>query len=124
MKVLSARKDFTLDGLRDAAFDSYQTWFEKPIPALIKAWDDAPASNPLKTKLADQIAMLRTWDLRWGASSIPTSLAVFWGSEVQRAGGRGNGGAANAAPDVMLQALATVSDRLTADFGTWKTPWG
>jgi acyl-homoserine lactone acylase PvdQ len=23
-----------------------------------------------------------------------------------------------------LQALATVSDKLTADFGTWKTPWG
>ena len=24
----------------------------------------------------------------------------------------------------MLQALAAASDRLTADFGTWKTPWG
>jgi acyl-homoserine-lactone acylase len=24
----------------------------------------------------------------------------------------------------MLQALADVSDRLTTDFGTWKTPWG
>ena len=24
----------------------------------------------------------------------------------------------------MLQALAAASDKLTADFGTWKTPWG
>ena len=24
----------------------------------------------------------------------------------------------------MLEVLATVSDRLTADFGSWKTPWG
>ena len=24
----------------------------------------------------------------------------------------------------MLQALATASDKLTSDFGTWKTPWG
>ena len=27
-------------------------------------------------------------------------------------------------PDQLLQALTRVSDRLTADFGTWKTPWG
>ena len=26
--------------------------------------------------------------------------------------------------DQMLQALATASDKLTSDFGTWKTPWG
>ena len=123
VRVLENRKDFTLDGLRNAAFDSYQTWFEKPIPALIKAWDQAPATDSLKTKLAEQIAMLRTWDLRWSATSIPTSLAVFWGSQVQRAG-RGGGGVANASPDQMLQALSAASDKLTADFGTWKTPWG
>ena len=27
-------------------------------------------------------------------------------------------------PQQQLQALAAASDRLTADFGTWKTPWG
>ena len=42
------KKDFTLDSLIAAAYDSYLTWFEKPLPALIKAWDEAPASNPLK----------------------------------------------------------------------------
>jgi acyl-homoserine lactone acylase PvdQ len=26
--------------------------------------------------------------------------------------------------DVLLTALATASDKLTADFGTWRTPWG
>jgi acyl-homoserine lactone acylase PvdQ len=52
IRVLENKKDFTLDRLVDAAYDSYLTWFEKPIPALIKAWDQAPASNPLKAKLA------------------------------------------------------------------------
>ena len=28
------------------------------------------------------------------------------------------------APELLLKALDTASDRLTADFGTWKTPWG
>jgi acyl-homoserine-lactone acylase len=125
VRVLQNRKDFILDGLRDAAFDSYQTWFEKPIPALIKAWDAAPASDTLKTRVAEQIAMLRNWDLRWSAMSVPTSLAIYWAQALQRAGGRGRGNAAEtAAPAQMLQALASASDRLTADFGSWKTPWG
>jgi acyl-homoserine lactone acylase PvdQ len=141
IRVLQNKKDFTLDGLIAAAYDSYQPWFEKPIPQLIKAWDAAPATDPLKAKLAEQIATLRAWDLRWSATSVPTSLAVFWGSEIQRtAGGRRGGGSgpstssgqgptvdnplANATPDQLLQALAAACDKLTADFGTWKTPWG
>jgi acyl-homoserine lactone acylase PvdQ len=27
-------------------------------------------------------------------------------------------------PEQLLQALATASDKLQADFGSWKTPWG
>ena len=32
--------------------------------------------------------------------------------------------ATKAAPDQLLQALAVASDKLKADFGSWKTPWG
>jgi len=113
IRVLRNRRDFTLASLIAAAFDSYLTWFEKPIPALIQAWDQTPASNPLKAKTAEQVAMLRQWDLRWGVDSIPTSLAIFWAEEVERRRG-----------DDVLQSLAAASGRLTADFGTWKTPWG
>src|SRR6266487_1454257 len=52
IKVLQDKKDFTLDSLVATAYDSYLTWFEKPIPALIKAWDATSASNPLKAKTA------------------------------------------------------------------------
>jgi len=133
IRVLQNKKDFTLAGLMSAAYDSYLPAFEKMMPALIKAWDDAPSSNPLKAKLADQIALLRSWDYRWGMTSIPTSLAEYWGQDVSRrvgADARKAGMAADdfvgngAAPDQLLQALAAASDKLTADFGTWKTPWG
>jgi acyl-homoserine lactone acylase PvdQ len=113
VRVLENKKDFTLDSLIAAAYDSYLTYFEKPMPALIKAWDDAPDSNPLKARLADRIAVLRKWDLRWATDSVATSLAVFWGEETRR----------NRAADP-LQALDAASTRLTNDFGTWKTPWG
>ncbi len=133
IRVLQNKKDFTLDGLIGAAYDSYQTWFEKPIPALIKAWDETPAANPLKAKVSEQIALLRPWDLRWSAASIPTSLAVSWGEDIQRSVGgaaRSAGMSADeyigskATPEQLLQSLANASDKLTADFGTWKTPWG
>ena len=132
IRVLENTKDFTLDSLIAAAFDSYLTWFEKPIPALIKAWDAAPASDPLKAKVADQIGLLRAWDLRWSAASVPTSLAVFWGDDVRRrvgGNGRRGGGSADdpigtAPAEQLLQSLAAASDRLAADFGSWKTPWG
>jgi acyl-homoserine-lactone acylase len=130
LKVLPARKDFTLQTLIDAAYDSYLPAFERMIPPLLKAYDDAPASNPLKAKLADQIAALRGWDYRWSVSSIPTSLAVFYGEDLgRRTSGRGRGGAAPSAPtepsaDQQLQSLAAASDKLVADFGKWNTPWG
>ena len=88
VRVLQDKKDFTLDSLIAAAYDSYLPWFEKPIPALIKAWDQTPASDPLKAKTAEQIALLRAWDLRWSATSVPTSLAIFWGDDIQRKVGR------------------------------------
>jgi acyl-homoserine lactone acylase PvdQ len=133
VRVLKDKKDFTVDSLIAAAYDSYLPWFEKPIPALVKAWDAAPTSDPLKAKLADQIALLRAWDYRWDVTSVPTSLAVFWGEDIRRhtAGDARKAGISveeyigtEASPQLLLQSLAAASDRLTSDFGTWKTPWG
>jgi acyl-homoserine-lactone acylase len=131
--VLENKKDFTVSSLISAAYDSFLPAFRDMIPALVKAYDAAPASNPLKAKLADQIAMLRTWDFRWSATSVPTSLAVFWGEEVGRRVGAdarraGIGAeayvATKATADQLLGALETASNKLATDFGSWKTPWG
>jgi acyl-homoserine-lactone acylase len=133
IRVLQGRKDFTLNSLISAAYDSYLTWFERPIAALIKAWDDISPENPLKAKLSEQIALLRAWDLRWSVASVPTSLAVFWGADVRRKVGADavhlgisadDYVGSKAPPEQLLQSLSAASDNLAADFGTWKTPWG
>ena len=130
IRVLENRKDFTLDKLRDAAYDSYLPWFEKTIPALVKAWDNLPETDPAKAKLKEQIGVLREWNLRWATESVATSLAVFWGGEILRLAGSGSGVPsedhvlAKATPAQMLEALIKASDKLTADFGKWRTPWG
>ena len=133
IRVLQSKKDFSLDSLISAAYDSYLTWFEKPMPALIKAWDKLPANDPFKAKLSEQIALLRGWDLRWSAGSVPTSLAVYWADDIQRSVGSDARRAgisvqdyvgSKATPQQLLQSLSAASDKLTADFGRWKTPWG
>jgi len=117
IRVLKDKKDFTVDSLIAAAYDSYLPAFDTLLPPLFKAYDEMAPSNPLKAKVAEQLEMLRAWDRRWSATSVPTSLAVYWG---ERAGMR----AAQATPEQLLQGLASASDTLTKDFGTWKTPWG
>jgi acyl-homoserine-lactone acylase len=131
VRVLSDKKDFTLDSLIAAAYDSYLTWFEKPIPALLKAWDTAPDSNPLKGRTAEQIAVLRKWDLRWSVDSVATSLAISWADQARRLGGSGGGrGAGRGAPieeapdNQLLAGLVAATEQLERDFGTWRTAWG
>ena len=117
IRVLDGKKDFTLESLIAAAYDSYLPAFAEMMPPLVRAYDDAAADSPLKTKLAEQIGLLRGWDYRWSISSVPTSLAVFYGEQL---GNR----AASATAAQRLEALAAASDKLAADFGTWRTPWG
>ncbi len=133
IRVLENKKDFTLASLIAAAYDSYLTAFELLIPALLKAYDQTPIGNPLKAKVAEQIQMLREWDLRWSETSVPTTLAIAWGDEIGRkvgADARKAGIPVDAylatrtSAAERLQALAAASAMLEKDFGSWKTPWG
>jgi acyl-homoserine lactone acylase PvdQ len=133
LRVLSGKKDFTVDSLITAAYDSYLPAFAVMIPQLLRAYNRTPAANPLKAKLAEPIKVLRSWDYRWSVSSVPTALAVYWGEELGRRVGDAAREAGVSADHYManratarerLEALAAASDKLTADFGTWRTPWG
>jgi acyl-homoserine-lactone acylase len=131
--VLKDRKDFTLPGLITAAYDPYLPAFGQLIPALLKAYDETTDASPLKAKLAEQIALLRSWDERWSADSEATSLAVFWGEQLWGEVGAKAHDAGVSVYDYMatrttaeekLTALSVASDRLAQDFGNWRTPWG
>jgi len=133
IRVLEGKKDFTLDSLIAAAYDSYLPELAELIPKLLKAYEQTPATNPLKTRLSEQVSMLRSWDFRWSADSVATSLAVFWGEEIGRrvadaakkAGiGTDEYVSKSAAPDQLVDALGAAADKLANDFGSWKTPWG
>jgi acyl-homoserine lactone acylase PvdQ len=133
IRVLGNKTDFTLESLIAAAYDSYLTWFDKPLPALIKAWDNLSPASPLKQRLTEPIELLRAWDHRWAVTSVPTSLAVFWAEDMQRRVRPDAKKAGlsvedyivgNASEEMLLQSLASVCDKLKTDFGSLKTPWG
>jgi len=132
LRVLERRTDFTLQGLIDAAYDSYSPIFAVLIPDLVVAYDALPSSDPLKANLADAVGVLRTWDFRWSAGSVPTTLAVTWGdiAKAQIAPGASGGRMPfqqeilSAAPARKLAALSDAVERLTRDFGRWDVQWG
>lgn len=133
IKILQDKKDFNVDSLVAAAYDNYLTWFDQTLPLLLKAWDTISEDNPLKSNTTEQIALLRQWDRRWSATSVPTSLAIYWADDLNRSFSPVARRARLQMPEYMarnltseqlLNSLANASYKLTADFGTWKTPWG
>jgi acyl-homoserine-lactone acylase len=115
------------------AFDSYLPLFARTIPTLVRAYDGLPASDSLRAKLDGPITVLRGWDFRWGINSVATSVAVYWATTIAPSVNRGlrvtpmaprDYIASRMPPDSLLAALSAAVDRLEADFGNWRTPWG
>jgi len=132
-RVLHDARDLTLDGLIARAYDSYLTAFEPLVPAIVADWEALPDADPLKGRLAGQVALLHGWDLRFSTASTATSLAVYWGQDmVKQSASRAKAQRmpvidfvqTRLAPRDRLEALARASDTLQAAFGSWKTPWG
>ncbi|TVR55022.1 MAG: acylase [Gemmatimonadales bacterium] len=133
LRVLEGRRDFTLEALEAAAYSPDLPAFELMVPALVQAWLGFPLEDPLRERLAPEVELLREWDGRWSVESVPTALAVFWGTELL---GRIQEDARDAGMDVyeyaasmapprqLLESLETASTRLEGDFGDWRTPWG
>ena len=133
VRVLENRKDFTVDRLIGAAYDSYLPAMEQLVPPVIAAWDALPAADARKAQLAVQVRTLRAWDYRFGVASVAMTLANEYGEEVSQAARDGARDAglpvldyikSKAPADLVLAALARASETLTNDFGAWQTPWG
>jgi len=131
--VLQGRKDFTLDGLIGAAYDSYLPAMEQLIPPVLAAYDKLSSADPLKAKLEVPVRTLRGWDYRFGVASVAMTLANAYGEDVSQAAAGAARAAGTpvleyvrtkAAPGVVLGALEKAVDRLTRDFGSWQMPWG
>lgn len=134
LKVLPGHSDFTPTSLTEAGYDSWLPSFAMMLPQLFKAYDALPSADKRRAALAKPVGLLRKWDDRFTVQSAATSVAVFWGEDVQRRIARDAADAGlsqddyiaqgHAAPDVLLESLSAAVKRLQDDFGSWQTPWG
>jgi acyl-homoserine-lactone acylase len=133
LKLLEGRSGWTLDKLQRAAYDDFQPGFAALLPPLVAAFDALPASDRRRSKLADPIALLRSWDRRWSAASEAQTLAMFWGDAMMKTLDPPDDEPRNVSymrlardttADQKLAALQTAIDRLSRDFGRWRLPWG
>lgn len=130
IKVLEGKKDFTIDTLIAAAYDSYLTAFEPLLPLLLNAYQRNGKSAPA---LQEAIAVLRQWNLRYSTDSVATSVAIYWGRELMRSSSPNADKQgvdiyeymANHTSDTdKLAALSVALQTLKSDFGRWQMPWG
>ncbi|MFM8566829.1 MAG: penicillin acylase family protein, partial [Gemmatimonadota bacterium] len=133
IEVLSRTKGFTLQSLIDAAYDPHLTAFDALVPAFVQAYDRLPAAAPERARLREVVDTLRAWDRRSGIASVATTVAVLAGEALWtavRADPEAEGSdllaymATKSQPAMRIAALDTVVTQLTADVGSWKTPWG
>jgi len=111
LRLVPDRSDFTLDRLVEAAYSTQMPYFDETLPELFAAYDAMPAGAE-KEGIAPAVELLRAWNRRWGVESVPTSIGVYWATEMRRGDG---------AP---TEALAAAVARLEDDFGSIETPWG
>jgi acyl-homoserine-lactone acylase len=133
VRVLTGKKDCTLESLIETAYEPTLMAFKPLVPALIEAFDKLPVDDPRKFDLLDPIGVLASWDLKTGTSSVGTSLAVFWGGQLMadaRSMERAWDSyifdflAQETSDEMKINAFEKAVAKLTDDFGTWNTPWG
>ncbi|MEP3209105.1 MAG: acylase [Maribacter sp.] len=130
INLLKDKKGYTLDSLISLAHDPYLPAFQALIPGLIKAYYDQHDRNP---KLQGAIDVLGEWDYRTATASVAMTLAHYYGTRYYQEGKYPLGmtpmqrvtyWGSQSPIQERLRIFEAVIDQLTADFGTWKIPWG
>lgn len=130
IRLLENAGELTMEKLLELAYDSALPAFEQLIPGLIKAYDGKPSSNP---GMKEAIEVLRSWDFRTSVKSVAMTLAHYYATQYLRDGNAPSGLSfidrvnyfGTGSPEAeRLAVFAAVLEKLEADFGTWKMPWG
>jgi acyl-homoserine lactone acylase PvdQ len=137
IRLISSERQFTIEKLIRAGFDHYLSAFGILLPSLLRAYDALPTSDTMRLTLAEPIRLLRSWDLHSAENSIPTTLAIFWGTRLIRRGSALAPGprtsdqvqmlrrlAEQLPPAEKLNSMAAAIKDLQTAYGTWKIEWG
>jgi acyl-homoserine-lactone acylase len=133
--LLTKATDLTLDSLIDLAYDSYLPGADMLITGLLEA---AKKSRVKSKEAREAIALLKNWDFKVAVNSVEMTLAQFYINAYYRSGkiprmdgnkrisrmGRFEYMSKIASYKERLEIFQQSLEKLKADFGSWKTPWG
>lgn len=133
--LLQEANDLTLDSLIELAYDTYLPGADLLITGLLEAADSETLSSH---EAQAAIALLKNWDFRVDVSSVEMTLTQFYLNAYMQSGkiptmegnkrisrlGRFNYMSNTSKFGERLEIFQAAIEKLTADFGSWKTPWG
>jgi acyl-homoserine-lactone acylase len=124
VRLLDREKQFTIDKVINAAYDTYLSAFETLLPPLFSAYD-LSANELVKKNLAEPVQLLRSWDMRSSLSSEATTLAITWAAKL-RGTNRGSNQQLieSTTAEEKLNALTQAINDLQTNFNSWKVKWG
>lgn len=133
LSLLEGSAGWTLEALRDAAYDPAQPMLDPLLDTIADAYAAMPAGEA-KARLAGPVAALAAWDRRWGADDEVELLAVTYldammGRADREAPGRYGYEAraaflAGASEAVRMEELDKAVARVVRDWGDWRVEWG
>ena len=125
VKVLKEVKKLNLDSFLQLAYDPYLPAFEYLIPELVSALEKSG-----KSEHKEAMEVLKAWDYRTSKESVAMSVAHFYGENYQRAF-RSMNRFIHPNPEAKVPTATEIVEvfektisQMTADFGSWNTPWG
>jgi acyl-homoserine-lactone acylase len=138
VRVLGSEKNYTIDKVIKAGYDTYLTAFEILVPAMVASFEkNIQPQDSLYSLLKEPISTLKNWDFRASESSVATTLAIETaqkiGSQITRIYVEEGEldqvestrrFAAKATPTELLLPLLKTVNELKTKFGKWEMPWG
>ena len=137
VRVLSREKDYTIEKVISAGYDSYLSAFPILIPAITKAFDSLQPTDSLYQALSEPVSTLKNWNYYASENSVATTLAIETAQklsaqitkvyveqgETDQVESTKHFAVSATKEDLLLPLLKTVNE-LKSKFGTWQKPWG
>ena len=133
---IEREKKFTIEKLIAVGYDHYLSIFDSLLPPLFKAFDALPSVDPFHSRLKEPVTMLRSWDKRSSITSVPTTVAVFWASQLVSADQADDNQTTNDQVSFISSVVKNTSAKQKLEFlnniisglhnlyGSWKISWG
>jgi acyl-homoserine lactone acylase PvdQ len=139
-RILASKEKFTFDEWARASLDTHVLLAETLVPELVSIWEKLRQSDAAKaSKIAEPIAILKSWDYQSRIDSVPTALFMLYFEQLQRVNRERAARRTNDATSARtmlseqlneidsaakLAAFERVLNQLQTDFGKWQIAWG